>query len=72
MSENLEKLTEKFGYAGAWLCSIMELVADILEKSVTKTSKFKSTSVNKLLDVEYDVGALLVVDTNDLDTRLLA
>lgn len=51
---------------------VMELVADILENSVTKTSKFKSTSVNKLLDVEYDVGALLVVDTNELDSRLLA
>lgn len=49
----------------------MEVVADILEKSATRASKFKPTLVNKLLDVEYDVGALLVLDTNDLDTRLL-
>lgn len=52
--------------------SNMDVVTLILEKSSSKSSKFKSVTVNKLLDVECDVGSLLVVDTNELDKRLLA
>lgn len=48
-----------------------DVVASILEKSATNDSKYKSITVNKLLDVEYDVGALLVFDTNDLNGKLL-
>lgn len=46
-------------------------MANILEKSATNELKYKSIAVNKLLDVEYDVGALLVLDTNDLNPKLL-
>lgn len=49
----------------------MDVVADILQESACKSGKYKPIEVGKLLDVEYDVGALLVYDPNELDKRLL-
>ncbi|CAG9584572.1 unnamed protein product [Danaus chrysippus] len=49
----------------------MDIVNEILEKEQKKAEKYKPITVEKHLDVEYDLGTLLVYDTNDLDSKLL-
>lgn len=50
----------------------MDVVAEILEKTSEKPTKYKTVSVEKHLEVDYDLGGLLVLDSNELDKRLLA
>lgn len=49
----------------------MDVVAEILEKTSDKTAKHKDITVEKHLEVNCDVGGLLVFDSNELDKRLL-
>lgn len=49
----------------------MDVVAEILQKSGAQSEKYKSTAVVKHIDVEYDVGALVAFDTNELDAKKL-
>lgn len=45
--------------------------AEILRDVVEKESQFKTTNVSKAVDVELDVGSLLVIDTNPVNERSL-
>lgn len=45
----------------------MDTFTTIIEKSSRKQESFKPITVEKPLDVEYDVGNLLVFDKNELD-----
>lgn len=45
--------------------------AEILRGVVEKESQFKTTVVQKAVDVDLDVGSLLVIDTNPVNERLL-
>nr|XP_022916879.1 ribosome biogenesis regulatory protein homolog [Onthophagus taurus] len=47
----------------------MGVISEILEENVSKASKFKSIEVNKPIDVDYDLGNLLVIDGNELDQQ---
>lgn len=49
----------------------MDVVADILEKTSGKSAKYKTIAVEKHLDVDYDVGGLLVFDPNEVDRSRL-
>ncbi|XP_023015633.1 ribosome biogenesis regulatory protein homolog [Leptinotarsa decemlineata] len=49
----------------------MDVVKEILEKSAYDVEKYKSITVNKHIDLVYDLGTLLATDTNELDTELL-
>ncbi|CAG9863544.1 unnamed protein product [Phyllotreta striolata] len=44
---------------------------DLLLKSSSNDQKYKSIDVNKLIDLNYDLGTLLAEDTNDFDSNLL-
>lgn len=48
-----------------------DLVENILQSAAEKESKFKSTAVEKDIDVEIDEGNLLCVDPNQLDLKRL-
>ena len=51
----------------------MEVVAEVLETCSKDLEKFKSINVGKKpVDVEYDLGYLLLTDENELDKKLLA
>lgn len=50
---------------------IMNIVNEILEREQKKAEKYKPINVDKHLDVELDIGTLLALDTNDLDTKAL-
>lgn len=47
----------------------MDVVKEVLEKSAKEAEKYKSIEVNKLID--FDLGALLAVDSNELDLKAL-
>lgn len=49
----------------------MDIVNEILEREQKKAEKYKPITVEKHLEVEFDIGTLLASDTNDLDTKLL-
>lgn len=49
----------------------MDVVSEILDKTSDKSTKYKSIDVKKHLEVNCDLGGLLVFDTNELDKRLL-
>ncbi|XP_053607086.1 ribosome biogenesis regulatory protein homolog [Plodia interpunctella] len=49
----------------------MEIVNEILEREQKKAEKYKSITVDKHLELDYDIGTLLASDSNDLDTKLL-
>ncbi|XP_013199610.1 ribosome biogenesis regulatory protein homolog [Amyelois transitella] len=49
----------------------MEIVNEILEREQRKAEKYKPITVEKHLELEYDIGTLLASDTNDLDSKLL-
>ncbi|CAG9839647.1 unnamed protein product [Diabrotica balteata] len=44
---------------------------ELLANSALEAEKFKPTTVNKLIDLNYDLGTLLAEDTNEFDTNLL-
>ena len=46
-------------------------VEDVLQSINRNETNFKSTEVNKALDVEIDEGNLLVVDSNEIDLNKL-
>ncbi|CAH1116056.1 unnamed protein product [Phaedon cochleariae] len=50
----------------------MDVVNKILENSALEAEKFKSISVEKNLELEYDLGTLLAIDNNDFDLKLLS
>lgn len=47
----------------------MDVVRSVLEKSALESDKFPSISVNKVIDI--DLGALLAVDNNPLNSKAL-
>jgi len=48
----------------------MDVVTKVLEAAAAKEAdQFKSINVEKHLELEYDLGTLLAVDTNDLDIK---
>lgn len=47
----------------------MDVVTKVLEEAAKHAEQFKSIHVEKHLELEYDLGTLLAVDTNDLDLR---
>ena len=48
----------------------MDIVTKVLEAAAAKeVDQFKSINVEKHLELEYDLGTLLAVDTNDLDIK---
>lgn len=49
----------------------MDIVAEALEKSAKQNEKFKSINVEKLIDLEFDIGTLLATDRNDLNVKEL-
>lgn len=49
----------------------MDIVNEILEKEQKKAEKYKPITVEKHLELEFDVGTLLASDTNDLDISSL-
>lgn len=49
----------------------MDLIAEVLQNQGKNDDKFKPITVQKQLDLEYDLGTLLCVDNNDLDLGLL-
>lgn len=49
----------------------MDIVNQILEREQKKSEKYRSIVVEKHLDLECDIGTLLALDTNDLDTKSL-
>lgn len=50
----------------------MDIVTKVLEAAAAKEAhQFKSIDVEKHLELEYDLGTLLAVDTNDLDIKKL-
>lgn len=49
----------------------MDIVNEILEREQKKAEKYKPITVEKHLELEFDVGTLLAFDTNDLDMKSL-
>lgn len=48
----------------------MDIVTKVLEAAAAKEAdQFKSINVEKHLELEYDLGTLLAIDTNDLDIK---
>jgi regulator of ribosome biosynthesis len=47
----------------------MDVVTKVLEEAAKQAEQFKSIDVDKHLELEYDLGTLLAVDTNDLDLQ---
>lgn len=45
--------------------------AEILREVVERESQFKTTAVNKPIDVDLDIGSLLAVDTNPVNEKKL-
>ncbi|KAG5894125.1 hypothetical protein JTB14_004063 [Gonioctena quinquepunctata] len=50
----------------------MDVVKEILEKSALDAEKYKTITVQKHIDLEYDLGSLLASDSNDFDMKLLS
>lgn len=49
----------------------MDIVEEALAKVAEKSKNYKTTEVEKLVDLEFDVGSLLAIDTNDLNEKIL-
>uniref|UniRef100_A0A1B6D477 Ribosome biogenesis regulatory protein n=1 Tax=Clastoptera arizonana TaxID=38151 RepID=A0A1B6D477_9HEMI len=49
----------------------MDVVSEAFLKAEKNREKFKPITVEKLIDLDYDLGTLLALDTNDLDTKQL-
>ncbi|PSN57154.1 Ribosome biogenesis regulatory protein [Blattella germanica] len=49
----------------------MDIVSQVLEKAAKEAEKFKPIHVDKHLELEYDLGTLLTIDTNDLNSKKL-
>lgn len=49
----------------------MDIVNEILEKEQKRAEKYKPITVEKHLELDLDIGTLLSLDTNDLDTKKL-
>nr|XP_004921974.1 ribosome biogenesis regulatory protein homolog [Bombyx mori] len=49
----------------------MDIVNEILEREQKKSDKYKPITVEKHLELEFDLGSLLASDTNDLDIKTL-
>lgn len=49
----------------------MDIVNEILEREQKKADKYKPITVEKHLELEFDLGSLLASDTNDLDIKTL-
>lgn len=49
----------------------MDVVSKVLDKTAKLAENYKTTTVNKHLELDYDLGTLLAVDTNDFDMKLL-
>ncbi|XP_045497328.1 ribosome biogenesis regulatory protein homolog [Colias croceus] len=47
----------------------MDIVNEILEREQKKAEKYKPITVEKHLDVEFDIGTLVACDTNDLESK---
>jgi regulator of ribosome biosynthesis len=47
----------------------MDIVTKVLEEAAKQAQQFKSINVEKHLELEYDIGTLLAVDSNDLDLK---
>jgi len=51
----------------------MNIVTKVLEAAAAKQAdQFKSINVEKHLELEYDLGTLLAVDTNHLDIKKIS
>ncbi|CAB3369229.1 Hypothetical predicted protein [Cloeon dipterum] len=49
----------------------MDILEDILQKEAKKSEKYKTTDVEKNVELELDLGNLLALDTNDLNLQEL-
>ncbi|PSN57155.1 Ribosome biogenesis regulatory protein [Blattella germanica] len=49
----------------------MDIVSQVLEKAAKAAENFKPIHVDKHLDLEYDIGTLLTIDSNDLNLKKL-
>lgn len=49
----------------------MDVVAEVLERSARDSEKYKTITVEKNLELEFDTGLLLAIDKNDLDKKQL-
>lgn len=49
----------------------MDIIKEVLEKKAKELEKFKPITVEKHLELEFDVGSLLAIDKNDLDLTAL-
>jgi regulator of ribosome biosynthesis len=47
----------------------MDIVTKVLEAATKQAEQFKSIHVEKHLELEYDLGTLLAIDSNDLDLK---
>jgi len=48
-----------------------DIVENVLREAAEKESKYKTTEVNKDIDLEIDVGNLFTCDTNPFDQKKL-
>lgn len=49
----------------------MDIVEDALSKVAEKSKSYKTTDVEKLVALDFDLGSLLAIDTNDLNVKKL-
>ncbi|XP_075231563.1 ribosome biogenesis regulatory protein homolog [Lycorma delicatula] len=49
----------------------VDIVTEAFNKVAKEKGKYKSTNVEKLLDLEYDLGTLLAIDTNEINMKEL-
>lgn len=49
----------------------VDIVAEAYDQVAKEKAKFKPTTVEKLLDLEFDLGTLLAIDTNEISTKEL-
>ncbi|XP_046991645.1 ribosome biogenesis regulatory protein homolog [Schistocerca americana] len=49
----------------------MDVVSEVLQKAKKASEKFKPTDVEKHLELQFDIGTLLAVDTNEIDIKKL-
>uniref|UniRef100_A0A1B6K3G3 Ribosome biogenesis regulatory protein n=1 Tax=Homalodisca liturata TaxID=320908 RepID=A0A1B6K3G3_9HEMI len=47
----------------------MDVVAEAIEKAAKNSDKYRSIQVEKLIELEYDLGTLLASDTNELNVK---
>lgn len=49
----------------------MDIVSETLLKQAKENEKYKSLSVEKHLELEFDIGTLLATDKNELELQKL-